>query len=75
FLPAQSGAAELPQGAGSFQIAGVLPLDLEAKQRLLNLRSEAQRVVLLNERLEKLAPRLERAQRVERSARGNGRGG
>jgi len=75
FLPAQSGAAELGQGADSFQIAGVLPLDLDVKQRLLNSRSEAERVVLLSEHLEKLAPRLERAQRVERSARGNGRGG
>ncbi|SRR5579884_285895 len=74
--------AFLPPGArlpgspvrNSFQIAGALPLDLDFKQRLLALRSEAERVALLSEYLEKLAPRLQLAKKVERSAQGNGHG-
>jgi Lon protease-like protein len=75
FLPP---GARLPgspgRGRDSFQIAGALPLDLDFKQRLLALRSEAERVALLSEYLEKLAPRLQLTKRVERSAQGNGHG-
>ncbi len=73
-LPDQAEAAGIRPDADSFQIAGALPLDLEVKQQLLNSRSEAERVVLLREHLQKLAPRLERARRVERASRGNGQG-
>ena len=76
FLPRQA-AEQRPRNEAveSFQAAGALPLDLDLKQRLLGSRSEAERVGILNEYLEKLLPRLKLAKRVERSARGNGRGG
>ena len=76
FLPSET--RETPahkERITSFQVAGILPLDLEIKQRLLGSRSEAERVAMLVEYLQKLLPRLERAKRVERSSRGNGRGG
>jgi len=75
-LPAQpSGSASPAQFSNTFRIADMLPLDLEAKQRLLSSRSEAERVGLMCQYLEVLLPRLERARRAERSARGNGQGG
>jgi Lon protease-like protein len=58
----------------SFPIAASLPLEVGLKQRLLASHSEAERVALLSEFLEKLAPRLVLARRVERRARGNGKG-
>jgi Lon protease-like protein len=58
----------------SFQIAAALPLDLEMKQRVLSSRSEAERVTILTGHLQNLLPRLALARKVERSARGNGRG-
>lgn len=73
FLP-QTEAPAPETGVTTFQVGGCLPLDLEVKQRLLALRSEAERVRILNEYLEKLLPRLKLAQRAERSARGNGSG-
>lgn len=73
FLPNPAAPAS-KEGLDSFQIAGVLPLDLDLKQRLLCLRSETERVAALSEFLEKLLPRMELAQRVEKSAKGNGRG-
>lgn len=72
FLP-QHG--QLEPGTGSFPIAGLLPIDLDLKQRLLAMRSEAERTTALNEHLEKLIPRLARTRKVEKSARGNGHGG
>ena len=75
FLAAPAEGSPAPQEiSNSFQIAGVLPVDVELKQRLLCLRSEPERVAVLIEHLQKLLPRLERARRAERSARGNGRG-
>lgn len=74
FLPAQT-RRDPERGTGSFPIAGVLPLDLDLKQRLLAMRSEAERIAALNEHLEKLIPRLALARKVEKSARGNGHGG
>ncbi|HYM12245.1 MAG TPA: LON peptidase substrate-binding domain-containing protein [Bryobacterales bacterium] len=70
----QTGAPAPEAGVTTFQAGGCLPLDLEVKQRLLTSRSEAERVTILNEYLEKLLPRLKLAQRAERSARGNGHG-
>jgi len=64
--------AEEPKGA--FRIAGLLPLDLDLKQRLLTTRSEAGRVALLIQSLEQLLPGWRRARRARRSAGGNGRG-
>jgi len=64
--------AEGPSNA--FRIAAAVPLNLEFKQQLLRSHSEAERVDWLSQYLEKLAPRLELARRVERRARGNGKG-
>jgi len=74
--PSASGGA---QAAGSgaitcFRAAGAMPPDLEIRQRLLTSRSEAERVTILSEHLEKLLPRLKLARRVEQASRGNGRG-
>ncbi len=70
-------AAQEPPAASallSFRLAASLPLDLDFKQRLVASRSEAERVAWLTEYLDKVAPRLELARRVERRARGNGKG-
>jgi Lon protease-like protein len=56
----------------SFYLAGSLPLDLDFKQKLLGLRSEADRIALLNQYLEALIPNLRRASRARHKAGGNG---
>lgn len=56
----------------SFHLAGSLPLDLDFKQKLLSLRSEAERISLLITYLEKLIPNLQRAARAREKAGGNG---
>ena len=56
----------------SFYLAASLPLDLDFKQKLLALRSEAERLSLLIEYLEKLIPNLHRAARAREKAGGNG---
>ena len=58
----------------SFQVAGALPIDLDVKQRILSLRSERERTDVLCGFLEGYLPRLERARRLEATARGNGHG-
>jgi len=56
----------------SFYLAGSLPLDLDFKQRLLELRSEALRLSALTEHLENILPKLRRASRAREKAGGNG---
>jgi Lon protease-like protein len=56
----------------SFYLAGSLPLDLDFKQKLLGLRSEVDRIALLNQYLEALIPNLRRASRARHKAGGNG---
>ncbi len=56
----------------AFLIASELPLDLEYKQELLELRSEAERQVSLREKMEKWLPELEQLDRIKRRAGGNG---
>ncbi len=74
-LPGHAVEGGVPeQGLTTFQIGGALPLDIDLKQRLLSSHSEAERVSMLNEYLEKLLPRLRLAHKVERSSRGNGKG-
>jgi ATP-dependent Lon protease len=58
----------------TFLLASELPLDLEYKQELLELRSEAERQESLRERMEKWLPELERLERTKRRAGGNGHG-
>jgi Lon protease-like protein len=59
----------------TFLIASELPLDLEYKQELLEIRSEAERRENLREKMEKWLPTLEKIERVKRRAGGNGHGG
>jgi Lon protease-like protein len=56
----------------SFYLAGSLPLDLDFKQSLLGTRSEAERIQILANYLEKVLPGLRRAARVREKAGGNG---
>jgi len=56
----------------SFYLAGSLPLDLDFKQKLLSLRSEAERVSLLISYLETILPNLRRAASAREKAGGNG---
>jgi len=56
----------------SFYLAGSLPLDLDFKQRLLGLRSEAERIGLLISYLETIVPNIKRAARARQTAGGNG---
>jgi Lon protease-like protein len=56
----------------SFFLAGSLPLDLDFKQKLLSLRSEAERLSLLIQYFETIIPNLHRAARAREKAGGNG---
>lgn len=56
----------------SFFLAGSLPLDLDFKQNLLAVRSEAERVTQLIAYLEKIIPTLHRTARAREKAGGNG---
>ena len=56
----------------AFLIASELPLDLEYKQELLELRSETERQANLREKMEKWLPELEQLDLVKRRAGGNG---
>jgi Lon protease-like protein len=56
----------------TFLIAAELPLDLEYKQELLELRSETERRANLREKMEKWLPELEQLDLVKRRAGGNG---
>lgn len=56
----------------SFELAGTLPLDLDFKQALLGMKSEAERVPALASYLEALLPGLRRAIHTRQKAGGNG---
>jgi len=56
----------------SFRIAAALPLDLEFKQQLLTLRSEADRLALVQRALDILLNQLDRMQESQKKAGGNG---
>jgi Lon protease-like protein len=56
----------------SFYLAGSLPLDLDFKQKLLGLRSEAERLPLLITYLEILIPKLRHTTVAREKAGGNG---
>ncbi len=58
----------------TFLIASELPLDLEYKQELLEMRSEAERQEHLREKMEQWLPALEKVDRMKRRAGGNGHG-
>jgi Lon protease-like protein len=56
----------------SFYLAGSLPLDLDFKQKLLSMRSEAERIQAVSSYLEDLVPKLKRASKAREKAGGNG---
>ena len=66
---------DLPEGDEpplSYHLAGSLPLDLDFKQKLLGLRSEAQRIQTVIEYFEGILPNLRRAVVIRKKAGGNG---
>jgi Lon protease-like protein len=56
----------------SFYLAGSLPLDLDFKQKLLELRSESQRILALTKYLEIILPNIRSTARAREKAGGNG---
>jgi Lon protease-like protein len=68
--PEQASAAGDPQL--SFHLAGMLPLDLDFKQTLLGMKSEAERLRGVISYFEALLPNLRRTMHVRRKAGGNG---
>jgi Lon protease-like protein len=60
------------QATISFYLAGSLPLDLDFKQKLLELRSESQRISALTNYLETVLPNVRSAARARQKAGGNG---
>jgi len=60
------------QATISFYLAGSLPLDLDFKQTLLELRSENQRISALTKYLETVLPNVRRAAHAREKAGGNG---
>ena len=75
-LLAIAGATQDISGADpsslSFYLAGSLALDLDFKQKLLSLRSEAERLSLLINYFETIIPNIQRTARVREKAGGNG---
>ena len=66
---------DLPEGDDpplSYHLAGSLPLDLDFKQKLLGLRSEARRIQTVIEYFEGILPTLRRAVQIRQKAGGNG---
>jgi uncharacterized protein len=56
----------------SFHLAGSLPLDLDFKQNLLTMKSEAERVPAIVSYFEAILPGLRRSVRARKTAGGNG---
>ncbi len=67
---ASSGGNESPQVA--FSLVAPLPLDLDFKQTLLGMKSEAERMQAVVSYLETIMPNLRRTVRVRQKAGGNG---
>jgi Lon protease-like protein len=64
---------ELEPGSAAFGLAGRVALDVEAKQDLLELTSEKERLVRLTGWFEELAEAMRRRRAIRRRASGNGR--
>jgi Lon protease-like protein len=56
----------------SYAMAGPLPLELDFKQKLLENRSESERLMALTQLFEALLPKLRLAERARQKAGGNG---
>jgi Lon protease-like protein len=59
----------------SFRLAGALPLDLDFKQALLAMKSEAERLQAVISLFETILPQMRRTMNVRRKAGGNGHAG
>ena len=75
FELAGSSSANPSEGAGSqlsFSLVGPMPLDLDFKQTLLGLKSEAERLQAIISYFEAILPNLRRTMRIRQKAGGNG---
>jgi ATP-dependent Lon protease len=61
-----------PNVSLAYQVAADLPLDLDVRQAVLEVRAEADRRQLLIERLSEILPELERIQKARSKVSGNG---
>jgi uncharacterized protein len=68
----QEATIDLTQPLVSFQLANELPVDLDFKQALLEMKSESERVSTLVEYYKATIPKVERSLRVREKASGNG---
>jgi Lon protease-like protein len=68
-------SAEVNEGQLSFHLAGSLPLDLEFKQTLLGMKSEAERLRAVIVSFETILPTMRRTVHIRRKAGGNGHAG
>jgi uncharacterized protein len=66
---------EVVEGQLSFHLAGSLPLDLDFKQSLLGMKSEAERLRAVISFFETILPTMRRTVHVRRKAGGNGHAG
>ena len=66
---------EVVEGQLSFHLAGSLPLDLDFKQTLLGMKSEAERLRAIISFFETILPTMRRTVHVRRKAGGNGHAG
>ena len=69
-----SGAAESEVPILSYYMAAQLPVELESRQALLEIRSESERRTRLLHWIEEFLPKLRESQRVQQRASGNGHG-
>ena len=68
-------SSEVDEGQLSFHLAGSLPLDLDFKQTLLGMKSEAERLRGIISFFETILPTMRRTVHVRRKAGGNGHAG
>lgn len=68
-------SSEVDEGTLSFHLAGSLPLDLDFKQGLLGMKSEAERLRAIIAFFENILPTMRRTVHVRRKAGGNGHAG
>ena len=68
-------SSEVNEGELSFHLAGSLPLDLDFKQSLLGMTSEAERLRAIISFFENILPSMRRTVHVRRKAGGNGHAG
>jgi Lon protease-like protein len=68
-------SSEIPEGQLSFHLAGSLPLDLDFKQNLLGMKSEAERLRSVISFFETILPAMRRTVHVRRKTGGNGHAG